>query len=180
MAIHSLKEKYIKEVRPQMMERFGYKNIMSVPKIEKVVVNAGVGRFREDKEQEEIQKYLRLITGQKASPRPAKKAIASFKTRKGLIIGYSITLRGNRMYDFISRLIDTALPRMRDFRGIEQKSFDPRGNLTLGLKEHIVFPEMIGEDYKLLFGFEVTVVTNSQKKEEGIGLLKLMGFPIKI
>lgn len=176
----TLQEKYKKKVIPAMQEKFSYKNSMAVPKIIKVVVNCGVGRFREQKEQEEIQKFLALITGQKPSPRPAKQAIAAFKTRKGLIIGYQVTLRGRRMYDFLSRVIDVALPRTRDFKGIEIGSFDPRGNLTIGIKEHIVFPEIIGEDYRFLFGFEITVVTSAKKREEGIVLLRLMGFPIQV
>ena len=174
-----MQEKYIKEVVPAMREKFGYKNVMAVPKIEKVVVNVGVGRLRDEKEHEEVKKYLALITGQKPSPRPAKKAIASFKTRQGLIVGYQVTLRGRRMYDFLSRLINAALPRTRDFRGIDEKAFDPRGSLTIGIREHIVFPETIGEDYRLLFGLEVTVVTTVKKREEGVELLRLIGFPIK-
>ena len=175
----TLQEKYNKDVVPALREKFGYKNIMAVPRIEKVVVGAGVGRFREEKQLDEIQKYLMLITGQKAARRGARQAIASFKTRRGMVVGYQITLRGKRMYDFLSRLVRIALPRTRDFRGIELKSFDQRGNLTIGIKEHIVFPEMIGEDYRFLFGFEVTVVTTAKKKEEGEELLRLMGFPIK-
>ena len=175
----SLQEKYKKDIIPAMRAKFGYKNAMAVPKIEKVVVNCGVGRFREEKEREEIQKFLALITGQKPAPRPAKKAIAAFKTRKGLVIGYQVTLRGKRMWDFISRLINIALPRTRDFQGIDEKSFDPKGNLTIGIKEHIVFPEIIGADYRFLFGLEITVVTTAKKKEEGVELLKLLGFPIK-
>lgn len=174
-----LREKYLKEVIPALRVKFGYKNVMVVPKIAQVVVNAGIGRFREEKQLEEIQKYLSLITGQKVAARPAKKAIASFKTRPGMIVGYKVTLRGKRMYDFISRLVNVALPRTRDFQGIDLKSFDPRGNLTIGLKEHIVFPEMIGEDYRFLFGLEVTVITTARKREEGIELLRLLGFPIK-
>ena len=172
-------EKYKKEVIPAMREKFGYKNVMSVPKIAKVVVNSGVGRIRDAKQQEEIQKYLALITGQKPAPRPAKKAIASFKTRQGLIIGYQVTLRGRRMYDFISRLINIALPRTRDFKGLDLKSFDASGNLTVGIKEHIVFPEIVGEDYRFLFGLEVTIVTTAKRREEGVELLRLMGFPVK-
>ena len=175
----TLQEKYNKDVVPALREKFGYKNIMAVPRIEKVVVGAGVGRFREEKQLDEIQKYLMLITGQKAARRGARQAIASFKTRRGMVVGYQITLRGKRMYDFLSRLVRIALPRTRDFRGIELKSFDQRGNLTIGIKEHIVFPEMIGEDYRFLFGFEVTVVTTAKKKEEGAELLRLIGFPIK-
>lgn len=174
-----LQERYRKEVVPAMRAKFCFKNIMAVPKIEKVVVNAGVGRFREEKQLEEIGKYLALITGQKPSPRSAKKAIATFKTRKGLVVGYQVTLRGERMYGFLSRLINIALPRTRDFQGIEVKSFDEKGNLTIGVKEHIVFPEITGEDYRFLFGLEVTVVTTAKKKEVGVELLRLVGFPIK-
>lgn len=162
-----------------MQAKFGYKNVMAIPKVTKVVVNAGVGRLRDEKERQEVEKYLMLITGQKPSPRPARQAIAAFKTRKGLIVGYLVSLRGRRMYDFLSRLIDVALPRTRDFQGLETKSFDEKGNLTIGVKEHIVFPEMIGEDYRLLFGLEVTVVTSAKKREEGVELLRLMGFPVK-
>lgn len=162
-----------------MQAKFGYKNVMAIPKVTKVVVNAGVGRLRDEKERQEVEKYLMLITGQKPSPRPARQAIAAFKTRKGLIVGYLVSLRGKRMYDFLSRLIDVALPRTRDLQGLEIKSFDEKGNLTIGVKEHIVFPEMIGEDYRLLFGLEVTVVTSAKKREEGVELLRLMGFPVK-
>ena len=175
----SLQEKYKKEVVPEMKAKFGFSNIMQVPKIIKVVVNVGVGRIKDEKQLQEIIKMLTLITGQKPAPRPAKKSISAFKTRIGQIIGYKVTLRGKRMYDFLERLISVALPRERDFRGLDPKTFDRFGNLTIGIKEHIVFPEIIGEDYKFLFGFEITVVTNARKREHGIGLLGLMGFPIK-
>lgn len=175
----NISEKYKKEVMPALQKRFSIGNVMAIPKIEKVVVHVGVGRMRDDKQQEEVQKYLTLITGQKSAPRAAKKAIASFKTRKGLIIGHQVTLRGKRMYDFISRLIDVGLPRTRDFRGLDEKSFDQKGNLTIGVKEHIIFPEMMGEDYHLLFGLEVTVVTTGRTREEGIELLRLLGFPLQ-
>lgn len=178
MPVLTIGEKYTKDVVPHMKATFGYKNVMAVPRIEKVVVNCGVGRIRDEKEREEIQKFLALITGQKAAPRAAKKAIASFKTRQGLVIGYQVTLRGKRMEDFLTRLIHVALPRTRDFRGIERTSFDARGNLTLGIKEHIIFPEMIGEDYRFLFGLEITVVTSAHTREEGIELLHTIGFPI--
>lgn len=175
----NLREKYTKEVVPAMRATFGYKNIMAVPRIEKVVVNIGVGRMRDDKEHQEVKKYIALITGQKPAPRPAKKAIAAFKTRQGLIIGYQVTLRGERMYDFLTRLISIALPRTRDFQGLNEKAFDPKGNLTIGIKEHIVFPEMVGEDYRILFGFEITIVTGAKQREEGIELLRLMGVPLR-
>lgn len=175
----TLKEKYQEEVVPKMMKEFAYSSPMAVPRIEKVVVNIGVGRIRDEKSHETMTKALALITGQKPSPRPARVAISAFKTRKGLVIGYATTLRGKRMYDFLERLIKIALPRTRDFQGIGEKSFDGRGNLTIGVKEHIVFPEMIGEDVRSIFGFEVTVVTTARKRKEGIALLKAMGFPIR-
>lgn len=174
-----LREKYTKEIVPAMVKKFGYKNVMSVPKIEKIVVNVGVGRLRDPKEQQEVVKYVALITGQKPAPRAAKQAIAAFKTRKGLVVGYQVTLRGGRMYDFLSKLIHVAYPRTRDFQGVSEKGFDRRGNLTVGIKEHIVFPEMIGEDYRFLFGLETTVVMNARTKEEGVELLRLIGFPLR-
>lgn len=179
MKTGGLQKEYKDKIIPAMRDKFGYKNISSVPKVIKVVVNCGVGRLREEKQREEVEKYLALITGQKVVPRQAKKAIASFKTRQGMVVGYQVTLRKQRMYDFLGRLISMALPRTRDFQGIEVKSFDKKGNLTIGVKEHIVFPEMIGEDYKFLFGLEITVVTTAHKKEESIALLKLMGFPVR-
>jgi len=175
----TFEEKYKKEVMPAMQTKFTYGNVMAIPRIEKVVVNCGVGRIRDEKDRTEIQKYLALITGQKVAPRPAKKAIASFKTREGLVIGYQVTLRGKRMADFLTRLVSVALPRTRDFRGLDESSFDKKGNLTIGVKEHIVFPEMIGEDYRFLFGLEITVVTTARTRAEGIELLRLSGFPIK-
>ncbi|MBU6415371.1 50S ribosomal protein L5 [Patescibacteria group bacterium] len=174
-----LKEIYSKKVIPAMRAEFGYKNVMAVPKIEKATVNIGVGRIKDEKQMKEVERVLALVTGQKASPRPAKKAIASFKTRKGQIIGYSVTLRGRRMFDFLGRLIGVALPRGRDFRGIPEKSFDKAGNLTIGVKEHIVFPEMVNEDVKFIFGMEVSVTTTAKNKAEGVALLRHMGFPIK-
>ena len=173
-----LQKKYHTEVIPAMRAKFGYKNIMAVPRISKVVVNVGAGRKREGAERAEIEKYLALITGQKSSPRRAKKAIAAFQTRIGIVIGYQVTVHGRRMYDFLSRLVSIALPRTRDFRGVAETSVDRAGNLTIGIREHIVFPEMIGEDYHALFGMEVTVVTSGIKREEGVALFKLMGFPI--
>jgi len=183
---NKLREKYQKEVIPQMMTKFGYKNSMAVPRIEKVVVNTGFGRLVSGKTSDEQKKVftavlddLSLICGQKPILTKAKKAIAAFKTRKGMPIGTMITLRGNRMYDFLEKVINIALPRSRDFRGIEQKSFDKKGNLTISIKEHIVFPEILPEKIKNIFGFEITVVNTSKTRESGIELLKLLGFPIK-
>ena len=181
-----LPEKYKKEVIPAMKEKFGYTNDMAVPKIEKVVVNASFGRLVSGKSSEEQKKIhqeileaLSLICAQKAQLRPAKKAIASFKTRKGMPLGAKVTLRGKRMYDFLERLINIALPRTRDFGGISSDSFDKKGNLTIGIREQIAFPEILPEKAKNIFGFEITVATSAKKREEGIELLKLMGFPIK-
>ncbi|MBI3627507.1 MAG: 50S ribosomal protein L5 [Candidatus Sungbacteria bacterium] len=174
-----IKERYQKEAIPALKKEFEYSNILAVPKIIKVVVNSGVGRIVDEKQREIVQKSLSAITGQHAVPRRAKKAIASFKTRLGQIIGYSVTLRGARMYEFLDRLVGIALPRTRDFKGIPATAFDGRGNLTIGVKEHIVFPEMIGEDVRFIFGLEVTIVTTARTKEEGMSLLRSLGFPIQ-
>lgn len=181
-----LKEKCKKEVAPQMMEIFGYKNLMAVPKIKKVIVNTGFGRLvsgkpsnEQKKIQEAILRDLTLITGQRPVLTSAKKSISGFKIRKGMPVGARVTLRGQRMYDFLERLIYIALPRTRDFRGIDPNSFDDKGNLTIGIKEHIAFPEISPEEVKNIFGLEITVVTTSNTKKEGVKLLRLLGFPIK-
>lgn len=175
-----LKEKYIKEVISKMKEKFGYKNDLAVPRLEKVVVNTGFNPLNKgEKIQEELAQDLALITGQKASARPAKKAIAGFKTRKGMVIGLAVVLRGQRMYDFLDRLIHIALPRSRDFRGLPEKNIDQHGNLNLGIKEQIIFPEISAESAKGIFGLAVTVVTTAKNHQEGLELFKLLGFPIK-
>ncbi|MCD6178218.1 50S ribosomal protein L5 [bacterium] len=185
MIIH-LKDKYKKEVIPKMKEKFGYKNDMAVPSIKKVVVNVGFGRYVTNKTPQERESFinfllndLALITGQKPVLKNAKKSISGFKLRKGMPVGAVCTLRGQRMYDFLERLIHIALPRSRDFKGIDQKSIDKNGNLTIGIKEHIVFPEVSPEKAKQIFGLEVSVVTNAKTREEGLELFKLLGFPIK-
>lgn len=182
----SIKEKYKKEVIPEMMKKFGYRNIMAVPRIDKVVVNTGLGRLVSGKTGEEQKKIfsaiigdLSLICGQKAVLTKAKKSIASFKTRTGMTIGVKVTLRGRRMNDFLERIINIALPRSRDFQGINLKSFDNQGNLTLAVREHIIFPEVPPEKVKFIFGFEITIVTTAKSREESIELLRLLGFPIK-
>ena len=181
-----LPDKYKKEVIPAMLEKFGYKNRMAVPKIIKVIVNSGFGKLIAGKNSEEQKKIyepiledLTLVTGQRPVLRRAKKSIATFKVREGMPLGATVTLRRERMYDFLERLIYIALPRTRDFRGIEPKSLDEKGNLTHGLKEHIVFPEILPEKVKNIFGLEVTVVTTAKNRKEGLELLKLMGFPLK-
>jgi large subunit ribosomal protein L5 len=181
-----LKDKYQKEVVRQMMEKFGYKNPMAVPKIEKVIVNVGFGRLvsgktadERKKVQDQILNDLALITAQRPILRPAKKSISGFKTRKGIPIGAKVTLRGQMMYDFLERVVNIALPRSRDFRGIPKDSIDKSGNLTIGIREQIAFPEISPEKTKFIFGFEITVVTTAKSREEGLELLRLLGFPIK-
>ncbi|OHA00567.1 MAG: 50S ribosomal protein L5 [Candidatus Sungbacteria bacterium RIFCSPHIGHO2_02_FULL_49_12] len=174
-----LQETYQKKAIPELMGEFKISNRLAVPKIQKAVVNIGTGRIRDEKQLEVIQKHLSIITGQHPVPRRAKKAIAAFKTRVGMVIGYSATLRGKRMYEFLDRLVGVALPRTRDFMGIPASAFDRDGNLTIGIKEHIVFPELIGEDVRFIFGLEVTVVTTAKSRQEGIALLRSLGFPIQ-
>jgi large subunit ribosomal protein L5 len=181
-----LLEKYKKEVIPAMMAKFGLKNAMAVPKIEKVIINSGFGKMIAEKTSDEQKKIcdailndLSLITGQKPNLTQAKKSISGFKIREGLPVGARVTLRGKKMVDFLERLIYIALPRSRDFRGIDQKSFDKKGNLSIGIREHICFPEVSPEKVKNIFGFEVTIVITAKKREEGIELFKLLGFPVK-
>jgi large subunit ribosomal protein L5 len=175
-----LQEKYKKEVVPAMKEKFGYKNVLAIPRIEKVTINTGIGKFLADeKAVEEIVKDLTLISGQKAVFTQAKKAISGFKIRQGLKVGVMVTLRGRRAFDFVERLISLALPRSRDFRGLEQKSVDERGNLNIGLKEQIIFPEISHENIRNIFGMQVTIKTTAKTHQEGLELFKLMGFPIK-
>ncbi len=178
----SLKEKIEKEIVPELTKKVG--NKMAVPKIEKIVVNTGIGKMtvgKTSKEIEKIQKIilndLALICGQKPVLTKAKKSEAAFKLREGMPIGVKVVLRGKRMYDFLGRVIHIALPRSRDFQGISEKSLDQQGNLTFPIKEHIVFPESTDSD--LIFGFEITLRIKANKKEEAIELLKLIGFPIK-
>ena len=173
-------EKYKKEVIPKMKEKFGYQNDLAVPKIVKVVVNTGIGRvLKDEKMQEIITKDLAIITGQKPVPTLAKGAISGFKIRKGMVVGLKTTLRGKRMYEFLDRLVGAAIPRIRDFRGLLEKSIDKEGNLTIGIKEHIVFPEIAHEDVRFIFGLEITVVTNAKNRNEAAELFGLLGFPIK-
>jgi large subunit ribosomal protein L5 len=165
-----------------MKEIFGYKNNLAVPKIEKVVVNCGVGRIvgmgGGEAVLDNIRKDLAAICGQFPEAVKAKKSISAFKARQGMVSGFKVTLRGRRMYDFISRLVNIALPRTRDFRGIDEKSIDQTGNLTIGVKEHIIFLEVSAEEVKNIFGFELTICTGSSR-QEAVELLKLLGFPIR-
>jgi len=173
-------EKFKKEALPKLRKDLGLSSDLAVPKIIKVVVNVGVGRISKEAQMlEAIQKALALITGQKAETRPARQSIASFKIRQGAPVGYRVTLRGKMMYDFLDRLINIDLPRTRDFRGIDLKSIDERGNLTLGVKEHTIFPELTQQSIKGIFGMEITVVTNAKEKEKAINLFRVLGFPLR-
>ena len=181
-----LSDKYKKEIIPEMMRKFNYKSVMAVPRVEKVIINSCFGKLISGKTSQEVKKIqenilgdLALISGQKPILIKAKKSISSFKLRKGMPIAAVVILRRKRMYDFLERLIYITFPRSRDFRGINSNSIDKNGNLTVGLKEHIVFPEVSTEKEKNIFGLEITVVTTAKTKKEGIELLKLFGFPIK-
>lgn len=181
-----LKEKYEKIVIPEMMKKFKIKNKMAVPKILKVVINTGFGKLIGDKSKDEQKKIqeailhdLALISGQKPILTTAKKSISGFKLKKGTPIGAKVTLRRERMYDFLEKLINVTLPRCRDFWGIEKKSVDENGNLTIGIREHSAFPEISLEKAKLIFGLEINIVTNAKDREKGLELFKLLGFPIK-
>ena len=173
-------EDYKKDVVPSLMKKFGYKSVMQVPKLDKIVLNMGVGAAVADpKILEEAVKELETITGQKASVRKAKKAISNFKLREGLKIGAMVTLRRERMYEFLDRLVNVALPRVRDFRGLSDKSFDGRGNYTLGVKEQIIFPEINVDKITKVLGMDITVVTTAKTDNEAYELLQAFGFPFR-
>ncbi|MDP3954203.1 MAG: 50S ribosomal protein L5 [bacterium] len=174
--------KYRKEVAPAMQAKFSYKSVMAIPKIEKIILNVGTGKAAVAKEQklmDKIEQDLTKITGQKPSVRKSKKSISGFKVREGMDVGKMVTLRGRRMYDFMDRLISVALPRSRDFHGLDAKSFDKSGNFNMGIKEQNIFPEVAYESLKDIFGLQITVTTTAKNKEEGRELLSLIGFPIK-
>jgi large subunit ribosomal protein L5 len=175
-----LKEKYTKEVVPAMMKEFAYGNIMEVPKVEKIVLNVGLGEAIQNiKLLDAAQKELAMITGQKAVATKAKKSIATFKLRQGMPIGCKVTLRGERMYEFLDRLISIALPRIRDFRGVSGKSFDGRGNYALGLKEQFIFPEIDYDKVEMVHGLDVIVCTSAKSDKESKALLSHLGIPFR-
>ena len=176
----SLKAKYDEVVKAALQEKFGYKNDMMIPKLHKIVLNMGVGEASHNsKIADAIQAQLTKIAGQKALVTKAKKSIASYKLREGMPVGAMVTLRGERMYDFLQKLICVVLPRIRDFRGISAKSFDGRGNYTLGLKEQSLFPEITYEEVDLVKGMNVSVITTAHTDDEARELLRLLGMPFK-
>ena len=173
-----LKDLYNTEIREQMTKKFGYTNIMQVPKLDKIVVNMGVGEAREnEKLLEAAAKDMEIITGQKPVLTKAKKSIANFKIREGMPIGCKVTLRGDRMYEFLDRLVNLALPRVRDFRGVNPNSFDGRGNYALGIKEQLIFPEIEYDKIDKVRGMDITFVTTANTDEEARELLTLLGAP---
>ena len=173
-----LKEKYVNEVAPALMSKFGYKSVMQIPKLDKVVINVGCGDAKDNvKMMDAILSDLAQITGQKAVVCRAKKSVANFKLREGMPIGAKVTLRGERMYEFVDRLFSVALPRVRDFRGINGNSFDGRGNYAFGLKEQIIFPEIDFDKVDAIRGMDICFVTTAKTDEEAKELLKALGAP---
>ncbi len=175
-----LKEKYVKDVVPAMIKTFGYKNSLEVPRVTKVVLNMGVGdAIQNPKALDAAAADMAAISGQKPIITHAKKSISAFKLREGMSIGCKVTLRGERMYDFLAKLFHVALPRVRDFRGVSSKGLDGRGNYSLGLKEQLIFPEIDYDKVEKIRGMDVTVVTTAKSDEESHELLKLLGMPFK-
>ena len=175
-----LKGQYTKEVVPVLREEFGFKNLMEVPRLDKIVVNSGVGGAITDaKLLESVMSDMALITGQQPRVARARLSVAAFKLRQGVPIGCSVTLRGKRMYEFYDRLVNVAIPRIRDFRGVPTKSFDGRGNYTLGIKEHTIFPEIDYDKVTKTFGMDISIVTTAKNDEQGFMLLKHMKMPFR-
>ena len=174
----SIKQRYIKSI-PEIKEKLGIKNIMAVPKITKVVVSAGTGSFKDKKKNDVVVDRLAKITGQHAVAKGAKKSVASFKIRQGDIVGFMTTLRGDRMYSFLNKFVNVAIPRMRDFRGLDLKAVDEMGNVTFAVKENTIFPETSDEDLRDVFGLAITIVTTAKSKKDAMEFLKIIGFPFK-
>lgn len=173
-----LKETYKSEIAPALMKKFGYKSVMQIPKFDKIVINVGCGEARENsKVVDAIINDLQIITGQKPVICRAKKSVANFKLREGMPIGVKVTLRGDRMYEFLERFFNLALPRVRDFRGINPNSFDGRGNYAMGIKEQLIFPEIEYDKIDAVRGMDIIMVTTANTDEEGRELLKLLGAP---
>ena len=175
-----LAQEYKEEILPQLMEKFDYNNVMEAPKLEKIVVNVGLGDAKEDtKLLDTVVDEIARITGQSPTVTRAKKSIANFKIREGMPVGVKVTLRGEQMFEFLYKLINVSMPRIRDFRGVSPKSFDGRGNYSLGISEHTVFPEINIDDVDNVHGMEITIVTSAETDEEAFEMLSLMGMPYK-
>ncbi len=178
MAEARLKTKYNAEIRPALIERFGFSSPMQAPKIMKVTVNMGVGDAKQDSKMlEQAQEQLAMITGQRPNIRRARKSIAQFRLREGMPVGLTVTLRGDRLYEFLDRLFSVAMPRIRDFRGVNPRSFDGRGNYTLGVKEQVIFPEINYDEIDQTRGLDITITTNGCTDEEAFALLEALGMP---
>ena len=176
----NLKEKYVNEIVPELIKELGYGNVMQVPEVEKITLNMGVGESVTDKKAiEKAQADLESITGQRPLATKAKKSVATYKIREGFPIGCKVTLRKSRMYDFLDRLVNIALPRIRDFRGLNKKSFDGNGNYSIGIKEQIIFPEIDYDNIDKIRGLDITITTTAKTDEEALALLKAFNFPIK-
>jgi large subunit ribosomal protein L5 len=178
MATARLKTRYIEEIRPALIERFGYSSPMQAPKIEKVTVNMGVGEAKQDsKALDAATEQLATIAGQRPSVRRARKSIAQFKVREGMPVGVAVTLRSERAYEFLDRLMSVAIPRIRDFRGLNPRSFDGRGNYSMGVREQIIFPEIDYDEIDQVRGLDITITTNASSDEEAFALLEAIGMP---
>ncbi|WP_456476827.1 50S ribosomal protein L5 [Oceanithermus sp.] len=175
-----LKQRYYDEVRPELIRRFGYDNVWAAPRLEKIVINQALGEAKEDvRILEKAAEEIRQITGQKPVITRAKKSVSNFKLRKGMPIGLKVTLRGDRMWIFLEKLINVALPRIRDFRGINPSGFDGRGNYNLGIREQLIFPEISYDQVDAVRGMDIAVVTTAETDEEAKALLELLGFPFR-
>jgi len=176
----NLKDRYFKEIIPEMMKKFGYKNPMQVPRIVKIVINRGVGEATQNPKAIDVSMTeLAVITGQKPLTTSSKKAISGFKLKENTSIGCKVTLRGIRMYDFLAKLVNISLPKIRDFKGVNPKSFDGHGNYSLGIKEQLIFPEIEYDKVDKLRGMDITIETSTDKDEEALELLRLVGFPFR-
>src|SRR5438309_11059774 len=174
-----LKQRYLEEIRPQLIERFGYSTPMQAPRLEKITVNMGVGDAKQDSNMlEAATSQLATITGQRPSVRRARKSIAQFKVRDGMPVGVAVTLRGERSYEFLDRLMSIAIPRIRDFRGLNPRSFDGRGNYSLGVREQIIFPEVDYDRIDQVRGLDITITTTASSDEESFALLEALGVPV--
>jgi large subunit ribosomal protein L5 len=178
MATARLKTRYIDEIRPALVERFGYSSVMQAPRIEKVTVNMGVGDAKQDsKVLDAASEQLGTITGQKPNVRRARKSVAQFKLREGMPVGLAVTLRGERSFEFLDRLMSVAIPRIRDFRGLNPRSFDGRGNYSMGVREQIIFPEVDYDEIDQVRGLDITITTTAASDEESFALLEALGMP---
>ena len=175
-----IKEKYLNEAVPALQQKFGYKNVMQIPKLSKIVINMGLGDCKDNPKAMEVAvKELATIAGQKPLVTKARKSIANFKLRQGQAIGCAVTLRGDRMYEFMDRLITVALPRVRDFKGVSPKAFDGKGNYTLGVREQIIFPEINYDQIEKVKGLNISFVTTAQNDEQGLALMRHFGMPFR-